>query len=129
MDRLDAIFVAVGELSGRLCCCGGVREALADALLLLLLLGRPALRLNRPTLSPVPTPHTLPAVAGGGGLAAGIAAYVKALKPRIKIIGVEPSGRRRCAHKLPAVRARAVRLTPSRFPAAASPCCFPPLLY
>jgi cysteine synthase len=29
---------------------------------------------------------------GGGGLVAGIAAYVKALKPSIKIIGVEPSG-------------------------------------
>eukprot|EP00879_Flechtneria_rotunda_P017966 GHRR01018830.1.p1 GENE.GHRR01018830.1~~GHRR01018830.1.p1 ORF type:complete len:425 (+),score=126.20 GHRR01018830.1:51-1277(+) len=29
---------------------------------------------------------------GGGGLIAGIAAYVKALHPRIQIIGVEPSG-------------------------------------
>lgn len=29
---------------------------------------------------------------GGGGLIAGIAAYVKALKPEVKIIGVEPSG-------------------------------------
>ena len=29
---------------------------------------------------------------GGGGLVAGIAAYVKALKPEVKIIGVEPSG-------------------------------------
>ena len=29
---------------------------------------------------------------GGGGLIAGIAAYVKALKPDVKIIGVEPSG-------------------------------------
>lgn len=29
---------------------------------------------------------------GGGGLVAGIAAYVKALKPHIKIIGVEPTG-------------------------------------
>lgn len=29
---------------------------------------------------------------GGGGLIAGIAAYVKALKPDVKIIGVEPTG-------------------------------------
>lgn len=29
---------------------------------------------------------------GGGGLIAGIAAYVKALQPDVKIIGVEPSG-------------------------------------
>lgn len=29
---------------------------------------------------------------GGGGLIAGIAAYVKALKPHIKVIGVEPTG-------------------------------------
>ena len=29
---------------------------------------------------------------GGGGLVAGIAAYVKALQPHVKIIGVEPSG-------------------------------------
>lgn len=29
---------------------------------------------------------------GGGGLIAGIAAYVKALKPNIKVIGVEPTG-------------------------------------
>ena len=29
---------------------------------------------------------------GGGGLIAGIAAYVKALHPGVKIIGVEPSG-------------------------------------
>ncbi len=29
---------------------------------------------------------------GGGGLVAGIAAYVKALKPHVKIIGVEPIG-------------------------------------
>ena len=29
---------------------------------------------------------------GGGGLIAGIAAYVKALQPNVKIIGVEPSG-------------------------------------
>ena len=29
---------------------------------------------------------------GGGGLIAGIAAYVKALKPEVKVIGVEPSG-------------------------------------
>ena len=29
---------------------------------------------------------------GGGGLIAGIAAYVKRLRPEIKIIGVEPTG-------------------------------------
>jgi len=29
---------------------------------------------------------------GGGGLVAGIAAYVKALHPGVKVIGVEPSG-------------------------------------
>ena len=29
---------------------------------------------------------------GGGGLIAGIAAYVKALHPGVKIIGVEPAG-------------------------------------
>lgn len=29
---------------------------------------------------------------GGGGLIAGIAAYVKAVRPDIKVIGVEPSG-------------------------------------
>ena len=33
---------------------------------------------------------------GGGGLIAGIAAYVKALKPEVKIIGVEPSGEYLC---------------------------------
>jgi threonine dehydratase len=31
--------------------------------------------------------------AGGGGLVAGIAAYVKALKPSIKVFGVEPTGK------------------------------------
>ena len=29
---------------------------------------------------------------GGGGLIAGIAAYIKAVKPEIKIIGVEAEG-------------------------------------
>eukprot|EP01026_Neomeris_dumetosa_P018140 TRINITY_DN17100_c0_g2_i1.p2 TRINITY_DN17100_c0_g2~~TRINITY_DN17100_c0_g2_i1.p2 ORF type:complete len:202 (+),score=34.52 TRINITY_DN17100_c0_g2_i1:2-607(+) len=29
---------------------------------------------------------------GGGGLIAGIAAYIKALKPEVKVIGVEPTG-------------------------------------
>jgi threonine dehydratase len=29
---------------------------------------------------------------GGGGLIAGVAAYLKALKPHIKIYGVEPTG-------------------------------------
>ena len=35
---------------------------------------------------------------GGGGLIAGIAAYVKALKPGIKVIGVEPTGAMQIAH-------------------------------
>ena len=38
--------------------------------------------------------------AGGGGLVAGIAAYVKALKPHIKIIGVEPTGANAMAQSL-----------------------------
>ena len=29
---------------------------------------------------------------GGGGLIAGIAAYVKAIRPKVKVIGVEPIG-------------------------------------
>lgn len=36
--------------------------------------------------------HAVLVPVGGGGLIAGIAAYVKALKPDVKIIGVEPSG-------------------------------------
>lgn len=39
------------------------------------------------------TLHAIFVPIGGGGLVAGIAAYVKALKPEVKIIGVEPSGR------------------------------------
>ena len=38
------------------------------------------------------TLHAIFVPVGGGGLVAGIAAYVKALKPEVKIIGVEPSG-------------------------------------
>lgn len=41
---------------------------------------------------------------GGGGLIAGIAAYVRALKPSIKIIGVEPSGANCMAQSLAAGR-------------------------
>lgn len=37
---------------------------------------------------------------GGGGLVAGVAAYVKALKPSIKIIGVEPAGANAMAQSL-----------------------------
>jgi threonine dehydratase len=37
---------------------------------------------------------------GGGGLVAGIAAYVKALKPEIKVIGVEPTGANAMAQSL-----------------------------
>lgn len=29
---------------------------------------------------------------GGGGLIAGVAAYIKAVRPDIKVIGVEPTG-------------------------------------
>ncbi len=36
--------------------------------------------------------HAIFVPVGGGGLIAGIAAYVKALKPGVKVIGVEPSG-------------------------------------
>lgn len=37
---------------------------------------------------------------GGGGMVAGIAAYVKALKPQIKVIGVEPVGANAMAQSL-----------------------------
>lgn len=37
---------------------------------------------------------------GGGGLVAGIAAYIKALKPNIKVIGVEPTGANAMAQSL-----------------------------
>ena len=37
---------------------------------------------------------------GGGGLVAGIAAYVKALKPGVKVIGVEPTGANAMAQSL-----------------------------
>ncbi len=36
--------------------------------------------------------HAIFVPVGGGGLIAGIAAYVKALKPGIEVIGVEPTG-------------------------------------
>lgn len=36
--------------------------------------------------------HAIFVAIGGGGLVAGIAAYVKALRPGVKIYGVEPSG-------------------------------------
>lgn len=36
--------------------------------------------------------HAIFVAIGGGGLAAGIAAYVKALRPSVKIYGVEPCG-------------------------------------
>jgi threonine dehydratase len=41
---------------------------------------------------------------GGGGLAAGIAAYIKALKPGIRVFGVEPSGANAMAQSLLAGR-------------------------
>lgn len=36
--------------------------------------------------------HAVFVPVGGGGLIAGIAAYIKSLRPDVKIIGVEPSG-------------------------------------
>lgn len=48
------------------------------------------------------TARLLPLVcvpAGGGGMIAGIAAVVKALKPRIQVIGVEPTGECRKANR------------------------------
>lgn len=52
---------------------------------------------------------------GGGGLVAGIAAYVKALKPHIKVIGVEPTGANAMAQSL----ARGERVTLSKVDAFA----------
>lgn len=43
-------------------------------------------------LSQVPDADTLVIAIGGGGLMAGMAAAAKAVKPRIKIVGVEPTG-------------------------------------
>jgi threonine dehydratase len=45
--------------------------------------------------------------AGGGGLAAGVAAFVKALRPAVKVIGVEPAGANAMAQSL----ARGERVT------------------
>ena len=36
--------------------------------------------------------HAIFVAIGGGGLIAGIGAYIKALKPHVKVIGVEPTG-------------------------------------
>lgn len=36
--------------------------------------------------------HAIFVPVGGGGLIAGVAAYVKALRPEVRVIGVEPSG-------------------------------------
>jgi threonine dehydratase len=52
---------------------------------------------------------------GGGGLIAGIAAYVKALKPDVKIIGAEPTGANCMAQSL----RRGQRVTLSRVDAFA----------
>jgi threonine dehydratase len=43
-------------------------------------------------LEQVPEVTTIYVPAGGGGLASGVAAAVKALRPDVKVIGVEPSG-------------------------------------
>jgi threonine dehydratase len=48
--------------------------------------------------------HALFVPIGGGGLAAGIAAYVKALDSRIKVIGVEPADSDAMRHSLKAGR-------------------------
>ena len=52
---------------------------------------------------------------GGGGLIAGIASYVKALKPEVKVIGVEPTGANCMAQSL----AHGERVTLSRVDAFA----------
>jgi len=44
--------------------------------------------------------HAVFVPVGGGGLIAGIAAYIKALKPEIRIVGVEPSGANAMAYSL-----------------------------
>ena len=38
--------------------------------------------------------HAIFVAIGGGGLIAGVGAYIKALKPHVKVIGVEPTGGR-----------------------------------
>lgn len=51
---------------------------------------------------------------GGGGLAAGVAAYVKAVSPNTRIIGVEPEGAPRCWPRWNAARSyRSKRSTSS----------------
>lgn len=52
---------------------------------------------------------------GGGGLIAGVGAAIKALKPRVKVIGVEPE---RCASMTAALRARG-RVTVEAMPTLA----------
>jgi threonine dehydratase len=42
--------------------------------------------------------HAIFVAIGGGGLIAGIAAYVKALRPDVKVIGVEPTGEKGFRH-------------------------------
>ncbi len=48
-------------------------------------------------LEEVPAAEAIVVPVGGGGLIAGIGTAVKALKPSVRIIGVEPCMRRRCA--------------------------------
>jgi hypothetical protein len=52
---------------------------------------------------------------GGGGLIAGVAAYIKSLKPGVQIIGVEPTGANAMAMSL----AKGARVTLSRVDAFA----------
>jgi threonine dehydratase len=54
--------------------------------------------------------HAIFVAVGGGGLVAGIAAYAKALRPEIKVIGVEPAGANAMAQSL----ARGARVTLSK---------------
>ena len=46
-------------------------------------------------LRQLPTAEIVFVPIGGGGLAAGMAAYIKAIRPEVKVIGVEPAGRTR----------------------------------
>jgi len=52
--------------------------------------------------------HAVFVAVGGGGLIAGIAAYVKALHPDVKIIGVEPSGAPAC-HRIMQIKMSCAR--------------------
>ncbi len=63
--------------------------------------GTIGMELLRQTTGPV---HAIFAAVGGGGLVTGIGAYVKALRPEIRIIGVEPTDADAMARSLAAGR-------------------------